>query len=53
MIGHELNNSLGGTGVGLVLCRQILEAHGGGLTLENREDRVGCRARVRLPLVED
>jgi signal transduction histidine kinase len=40
----------GGTGIGLVLCRQIAEAHGGSLTLENREDRSGCVARLRLPL---
>ena len=40
----------GGTGIGLVLCRQIAEAHGGNLTLSNREDRTGCEARLRLPL---
>jgi two-component system, NtrC family, nitrogen regulation sensor histidine kinase NtrY len=41
----------GGSGIGLVLCRQIAEAHGGTLTLENRTDgRRGCRAFLRLPL---
>lgn len=39
----------GGTGVGLVLCRQIAEAHGGSVTLENRNDVAGCVARVVLP----
>ncbi len=38
-----------GSGIGLVLCRQIAENHGGSLTLENRPDRSGCIARLRLP----
>ncbi len=40
----------GGSGIGLALSRQIAEAHGGALTLENRKDRAGCIARVRLPI---
>jgi signal transduction histidine kinase len=40
----------GGSGIGLVLSRQIAEAHGGILTLENRTDQSGCRAFLRLPL---
>ena len=39
----------GGTGIGLVLSRQIAEAHGGQLTLENRSPGPGCEARLRLP----
>ena len=38
-----------GSGIGLVLSRQIAEAHGGSLTLENRAPGPGCRARLRLP----
>jgi two-component system, NtrC family, nitrogen regulation sensor histidine kinase NtrY len=39
-----------GSGIGLVLSRQIAEAHGGTLTLRNREPESGCRARLHLPI---
>ena len=39
-----------GSGIGLVLSRQIAEAHGGTLRLENRSEARGCRALLRLPL---
>ncbi|HEX6049369.1 MAG TPA: ATP-binding protein [Gemmatimonadaceae bacterium] len=39
-----------GTGIGLALSRQIAEAHDGVLTLGNRVDPPGVRARLRLPL---
>jgi len=40
----------GGSGIGLVVSRQIAEAHGGTLTLENHAASPGCVAQLRLPL---
>jgi nitrogen fixation/metabolism regulation signal transduction histidine kinase len=40
----------GGSGIGLVLSRQIAEAHGGSLRLENRPSGHGCIAHLRLPV---
>jgi two-component system nitrogen regulation sensor histidine kinase NtrY len=38
-----------GSGIGLVLSRQIAEAHGGTFALENRADARGCVATITLP----
>jgi PAS domain S-box-containing protein len=39
-----------GSGIGLPLSRQIAEAHGGSLTVSNRESGKGAEALLRLPL---
>lgn len=39
-----------GSGIGLALSRQIADAHGGSLLLDNRADTRGCEARLLLPL---
>jgi two-component system nitrogen regulation sensor histidine kinase NtrY len=40
----------GGSGIGLALSRQIAEAHGGALTLNNRPNARGCVAVLKLPV---
>ena len=41
-----------GSGIGLALSRQIAEAHGGTISLENRISAPGCRATLRLPMMQ-
>ncbi len=40
----------GGSGIGLVLSRQIAEAHNGTVTLRNASDGYGCEATLTLPI---
>jgi two-component system, NtrC family, nitrogen regulation sensor histidine kinase NtrY len=40
----------GGSGIGLVLSRQIAEAHNGSVSLRNALDGPGCEASLTLPI---
>ncbi len=59
--GHGLSNTAnlfvpffttkrGGSGIGLVLCRQIAEGHNGSVALRNAKPGPGCEAILTLPL---
>ena len=39
-----------GMGIGLVLCREIIEAHNGRLSIANKLDEKGCCVSIELPL---
>ena len=42
-----------GSGIGLFLSRQIAEAHGGSVTVRNRENTRGCEAILQIPATND
>ncbi len=39
-----------GSGIGLVFCQQVIEAHGGYMSITNRKDSGGCEVSMSLPM---
>jgi signal transduction histidine kinase len=51
-VGHSLGRSQGGLGIGLTLVRQLVELHGGRVTVHSEGPGKGSEFVVRLPAAE-
>jgi signal transduction histidine kinase len=47
--GRAISRKVGGTGLGTKIVKDVVDAHGGQLTVESKED-VGTTVHIRLPL---
>ena len=47
---REAGSPAGGVGLGLSIVKGIVEAHGGKVAVSSREDKMGSRFRVTLPM---
>ncbi|MBV8741102.1 MAG: PAS domain-containing protein, partial [Sinobacteraceae bacterium] len=50
---RSLDRSEGGLGIGLAVCRQLLEMHGGSISAASAGTGAGSTFVIRLPLIED
>ena len=51
-VDHARTRARGGSGLGLSICKSIVEAHGGKITAANGESG-GLRFDIELPLISD
>jgi signal transduction histidine kinase len=50
--GRNVKGQIAGTGIGLAAARQLIEEHGGRVTMDSREGH-GTTVTIRLPLALD
>lgn len=48
-IGNDITDSSSGTGIGLHLCRSLVELHHGSISARNRREQTGCEIIIRIP----
>ncbi len=51
-VSRSIRNDMQGSGIGLSLCREIVELHQGQITIESRQGE-GTTVRVRIPVGEE
>ena len=51
-VGHDMERSAGGLGIGLSLVRQLVELHGGTASVTSSGEGTGCTFMIRLAMID-